>query len=145
MYTQFQLGVGMDLSSGTNSLGFFQEVVENLPQTVYETDDTGRLIYVNKWGFIEFGYTQEEFQNGINVLQTLVEGDRETALKNIKTIIQSRNVVPHEYTAQRKDGTLFPVIIYTSAYFQGEQYLGIRGIVVNIEELKKKEQALVEK
>jgi signal transduction histidine kinase len=47
-----------------------------------------------------------------------------------------------EYTAMRKDGSTFPVIIYTDAIIQDTKPVGIRGVLVDITELKRAEDAL---
>ena len=45
-----------------------------------------------------------------------------------------------EYTAQRKDGTQFPVVIYSSPIVRGQAPAGLRGIIVDVTERKRAEE-----
>jgi two-component system cell cycle sensor histidine kinase/response regulator CckA len=118
---------------------FYQEVVDNLPQTVYESDDKGFLVYVNKWGFQEFGYTEEVLENGFHVLDTLVPEDRDICQKNIQLIIEGKSTGVNEYTALRKDGSTFPVMIYSTPHYRKGRFSGLRGVIVNISVRREKE------
>lgn len=44
----------------------FKELAELLPQTVYEMDIDGNLVFVNKKAYDHFGYTLEDFNRGAN-------------------------------------------------------------------------------
>jgi len=145
------LSIGMDITESKvienelrESKEKFSETANLLPQVVYEADVSGNLTFVNKQAFESFGYSQEDIEKGINVLQTLIPEDRNRAKTNIKNIINGKNEGNAEYTAVRKDGSTFQVLMYSSAITKNNKPVGIRGIAVDITQRKQVESALRE-
>ncbi len=120
----------------------FRDLANLLPQIVYEIDIYGNLTFVNKQAFDSFGYSQEEYEKGINVLQSLIPEDRDRAKENIQNILYGKEVGNPEYSVLRKDGSTFPVLIYSSAILKDNKPVGLRGIIVDITERKKAEEEL---
>ncbi|MCK4504952.1 MAG: PAS domain S-box protein [Candidatus Aegiribacteria sp.] len=118
----------------------FRDMTNLLPQIVYEIDIDGNLTFVNEQAFDSFGYSQEEYEKGINVLHTLIPSDRNTAKKNIQNVLYGRDVGNPEYTALRKDGSTFPILIYSSAILKDNKPAGLRGIIIDITERKQAEE-----
>jgi len=125
-------------------MGKYRELLDSLPQIVFEFDEKGNFKFANRRGFKSFGYSQEDIEIGVNVLQMLIPEDRERAKKNIRRKISGEKFCGTEYTALRKDGSTFPVIIYSSPIIHKNRPAGLRGIVIDITERKKTEQALRE-
>ncbi|MFX0062571.1 MAG: PAS domain S-box protein [Candidatus Hermodarchaeota archaeon] len=123
----------------------FRDLVDLLPQTVFEIDLEGTLTFVNQYGLNSFGYTQEEIDKGLNVLQVISSKDRERTKQNVQKVLRGEAFTDHEYFAKRKDGSLFPVLIYSSPIIEGKKLIGLRGILLDITERKKMEDALREK
>ncbi len=115
-----------------------------MPQIVFEFDEKGNFKFANRRGFKSFGYSQEDIEKGVNVLQMLIPEDRERAKKNIRRKLSGEKFCGTEYTALRKDGSTFPVIIYSSPIIHKNRPAGLRGIVIDITERKKTERALRE-
>ena len=124
----------------------FRELSDLLPQTVYEIDVNGILTYGNRIGFELFGYTENEFKKGLNVLQMIAPHDRERAGAAFRAIIDGlgRRGVSNEYQALKKDGSTFPISIYSSAIIVQGRITGLRGIIIDNTERKQVEEALVE-
>ena len=122
----------------------FRDLAELLPQTIYEMDFDGRFTFVNRQALEMFGYTQAEYEGGVNCFDMLAREDIERASRNVQTILRGENLPETEYTAQRKDGTQFPVVIYASAILRDDVPVGLRGIVVDITERRRAEEALRE-
>jgi len=120
----------------------FRDLAALLPQVVYETDAKGNLTFVNRNGFDTFGYTQEDFDEGLNTLQMLVPEDHPKARENFQGTLHGEEARGHEYTALRKDGSIFPVAIYSSPIIHEGEPAGLRGIIVDISERKRAEQDL---
>ncbi|MBT3260467.1 MAG: PAS domain S-box protein, partial [Deltaproteobacteria bacterium] len=77
---------------------------------------------------------------GVFVHQLIAPHDRERAGKKIAEILHGKKSRGNEYTAQRKDGTTFPVMIYSSPIIKKGKPVGLRGIVVDITEFKQGEE-----
>jgi len=122
----------------------FRELADLLPQTVFETDTEARLTYTNQFAFQTFGYTNEDFQIGLNALNMLIPEQRDRAGRRFRRIMAGENLPEEEYMAQRKNGTTLPVIIYSSHIQRSGEKLGLRGIIVDITERKQAEEALKE-
>jgi PAS domain S-box-containing protein len=118
----------------------FRELSELLPEIVFETDVTGELTFVNKAAFDYIGYSQEDFDKGLNALQMLVPEERDSAKKTIGELLSGKKVSPNEYTALRKDGSTFPILIHSTPVTRENRVVGMRGIIVDITEQKLSEE-----
>ncbi len=116
----------------------FKDIAELLPQTVFETDNTGRLTFANNQTFESFGYTREDFEHGI-FIEDLFK-IRENIEADSLDLIHSG----FEYTAVKKNGSTFPCLIYHSNIMKGGEYAGSRGILVDISEHKEAERTIKE-
>ncbi len=120
----------------------FRELAESLPTTVCEVNERGEILFVNQAGFDAFGYTRADFRKGLNVLQMLVSRDHARAQENMRRVLRGERLGGVEYTAKRKDGTTFPVIIRSDPLVRGDKIAGFLAIVVDITERKLAEEAL---
>jgi PAS domain S-box-containing protein len=120
----------------------FRELADLLPQTVFEVDRTGDLTFANRHGFESTGYTLDDFEKGLNILQMFAADDRSRIADRIPKLLEGEVFGGTEYSLIRKDGTSIPVIIYSSRIFRGGEVVGIRGIVIDITERKKAETEL---
>ncbi|MBN2812620.1 MAG: PAS domain S-box protein, partial [Bacteroidales bacterium] len=117
----------------------FREMTDLLPQAVFEMELDGNLTYLNKSGFQELGYSDEDFHQGMNIFDILTESEK--LKENIQGVIRG-NRSGNQYIARRKNGDLLPVKIYSSTILENEQIVGFRGIVIDISDSIKAEQAL---
>ena len=122
----------------------FREMNETLPQTVFETDIYGKLTYVNQKGFDLFGYLPEDLEKGLNVLEIISETDRDKARLNIETLLKGGSVTDNFYSVHRKDGSVFPVQIFSRIIVDNQKLTGMRGILVDITRQKAAETELSE-
>ena len=95
---------------------------------------------MNRNGLVQFGYTQQDFDRGINALQAFVPEDRERARQNLERVLNGEEGSTEEYTALRKDGSTFPVVIHSSPIVRDGRVVGVRGIAVDITEQKELEE-----
>jgi len=119
----------------------YHGLVELLPQTLFELDEKGTITTVNRIALKSFGYTQEDLTKGVNGFQMLVSEDRNRARENTQRILNGEILGGIEYRAMRKDGSTFPIIIYSDAIIQDMRPVGIRGVLVDITERKRAEDA----
>ncbi len=120
----------------------FKETVDLLPQVVYEADTDGRLTFINKQAFETFGYTEEDFKKGIMVRDCFAPENNTKAMANFFRKFKGGGG-SNEYIAIRKDGTKFPVIIYSTPIVRNNQAIGLRGIIIDITQRKEIENELV--
>jgi len=118
----------------------YKELADSLPQVVFETDEEGELKFTNLNAFKEFGYSDKDFKEGLNALEMLVSDDRERAMKNITAILSGRTLGGIEYTALRKDGSTFPVLIHSNLILRQGKPAGLRGIIIDLSERKQVEK-----
>lgn len=120
----------------------FRELSELLPEIVFETDASGRLTFANQAGFDCFGYSREDFEKGLKALKMLSAEDRDRGRVNMDTVLNGKRVGPNEYTAVRKDGSKFPIIIHSTPIIHGNKTTGMRGLILDITERKQAEDAV---
>jgi PAS domain S-box-containing protein len=120
----------------------YKEFANSLPQVVFETDVEGNLTFINRLALDIFGYTQTDFEKGLNALEMLIPEDRNRAVRNVQRVIQGEILGGVEYTALRKDGSTFPIIIHSSRIDGDEGDKGLRGIIIDITDRKRAEDAV---
>ena len=122
----------------------FRELSDLQPQVVYEADTTMNLTYANQIAFEWVGYTEDEFRQGLNLLHMIAPKDRERATVDFRGILEGkgRTGAAGEYLALRKDGSTFPITIYSSPIIVNGRITGLRGIIIDITERKKAENDL---
>jgi PAS domain S-box-containing protein len=121
-----------------------RELAELLPQIVFETDETGTITFGNRKGFEVMRYEPEDLERGLNALEMLVPEDRPRIRKDMARVLKGEAVHDVEYTAQRKGGSTFPVIVSATPVIRNGHAAGIRGILVDITDIKRSENALRE-
>ncbi|MBP7170015.1 MAG: PAS domain S-box protein [Bacteroidales bacterium] len=62
----------------------FRELADLLPLVVWEVDLNARFTYANNIGFKLFGYTQEDLDKGITIIDLIAPEDRQRVAQNIK-------------------------------------------------------------
>lgn len=121
----------------------YRELADSLPQPVFEVGRDLRLTFANQSAFTSFGYTKEDFEAGVNVAQTIVPGDWSRALENIKKVMRGEPATGQEYEALRKDGTTFPIAVYSNRIVKNGHVAGLRGVIIDITERKRTETELI--
>ncbi len=120
----------------------FRELSELLPEVIYECDLTGRVTFANRIAFGRFGYTEDDLERGVNVLQMIAPRDRDRVAENIRRILNGERVDGTEYTALARDGSTFPVIVHSSVAFQNGEPAGLRGLIIDISDQQRAREAL---
>ena len=120
------------------------ELADLLPQPVFEMDERGDLTFANRNAFEAFGYTQEDFIKGVNAINLVIPEDRDRAENNMQRILSGEKLGGNEYMVMRKDGSTFPVIIHSAPIIHEGKAVGLRGIMIDITERKRAEEALKE-
>lgn len=118
----------------------FRELSDLLPQTVFEVDLAGKLLFVNRTAFESFGYMQEDIDRGLNVLHLFTSYSREKLSVDTQRILKGDLLGGMEYTALRRDGSTFPIAVYACPIQRDQRPAGLRGIAIDITERKRAEE-----
>ncbi|MHA2244207.1 MAG: PAS domain-containing sensor histidine kinase [Candidatus Hodarchaeales archaeon] len=118
----------------------FKELADLLPQIVFETDETGNFTFLNRYWFDSTGFTLEDFENGLSPFDMVISEEKEMLAQFIQTIMRGEKELRQEYTAMRKDGSTYPVVVYPTAIIRNDKPVGLRGITIDITERKQTEK-----
>jgi len=120
----------------------FRELTELLPQIVYETDEKGVFTYVNHVGLTSTGYTEDELRNREKNFLQLVPPEEYGKISQSLARRDEKQPVSLELKVLRKDGSVFPALVYATAIMHEGKIVGFRGIAVDITERKRTEEEL---
>lgn len=118
----------------------YRELVELLPQAVYETDLTLKLTYVNESAFSMFGYTREDFIRGISIRDIIPFEEWNKAFGGITHVLAGGVTRGKEYLARRKDGSIFAIEAFSTPLIRSGAVAGMRGIIIDRSERKEHER-----
>lgn len=121
----------------------YRELADLLPQTVFETDENAKLTFMNVYGFEMFGYSQKHLDEGLSILELIIEEERSISKGKVTEILNG-NGSGDEYTAKKWDGTLFPIIIHSNPIFNRGVFEGFRGIIIDISDIKDAEEKIMD-
>src|ERR1019366_9194255 len=97
----------------------FRDLLDRLPQTVFEFDLDGRFVYVNRTGLERFGYSEDDLARGVSVIDTVIPAERDHLRANIARRLGGGETEGFQYTALRKDGGTFPALVHDDRREEG--------------------------
>ena len=119
----------------------YRELTEMLPQTVYELDRNGDIVYFNETGFKQFGLEKSDL--GTSSLRFIAPEQHAKMRANMeKTLTEKISSSGNQYTAVRKNGETFPAMTFAAPIISGDEVVGIRGLILDISEHEAMEKAL---
>lgn len=120
----------------------FRELSDLLPQMIFELDLEGHFMYLNKHGQHALGIGEDEKQEQFKFCQLVQPEHCPVAENLIKQASSGKTIQPTEIELERADGSDFPCVVYAAAINREGQFVGIRGIAVDISERKKAEKEM---
>jgi PAS domain S-box-containing protein len=120
----------------------YKQLVELLPQVVYEIDAHGAFVFMNCAGLASFGYEAEDLEKGIKALDLVIPEDRERLARNLGWVMKREKLAGIEYIGLRKDGSRFPMLTYSHPIVRDNNVVGTRGIGIDITDLRQAQQRL---
>ncbi len=118
----------------------YQDLSELLPQTVFEMDDRGQMIYVNQFGLTWSGYSQEEISRGFSSQELFHPDDHPKLKENIAKIHQGAPLEGNKYRIVKKNGTTAQVLSYSRPFQREDGSTGLRGTLTDVSALHRAEQ-----
>jgi PAS domain S-box-containing protein len=122
----------------------YRELAELLGAGIFEADTAGALTYSNPKGLTLFGLDENDLKNGFTVFDVILPQGLSVARENFARVLRQEDIGPVEYVVRRKDGTTFPGLTHSSAIVREDMVVGVRGVMVDISDLKRTEHALRE-
>ena len=120
----------------------FRDLVEMLPEAVFETDLDLNLTFANQHAFELFGYSEGDLRQGLNGLEMFTPEERNCIKANFAKRQKGEPVGIVEYQALKKDGTTFPVILHANSIMKEDRLIGLRGVIIDITLRKQAEDEL---
>lgn len=128
----------------TESERRYRELAEQLEEGVFEIDLSGIVTYANRKGLSSLGLAENDLKRGFSVFDIIVPQDLDVARERFAKVVRGEDIGAVEYVMIRKDGTTFPALTHSSAISQADVVVGVRGVMFDISNLKRTEQALRE-
>jgi PAS domain S-box-containing protein len=122
----------------------YRELSNSLPEMVFETDERGTITFYNRPGCEITGYTPEDLEKGVNIIEVIAPEDRQRAALNAQKAIAGQPTGPNEYKLLKKNGEILPVLTKTTPFILENGQIGLRGILVDITDRKIFEKNLAE-
>ena len=121
-----------------------RELTESLSEVIFETDMAGNITFINRAGLKEFGYTQEQVEEGMTLYDFVPPDKHEEIRESIAQAVIDEPSEWIEVPGLRRDGSTFPVSVRASVIVREGVPVGIRGIALNVTEQKRAEQKVEE-
>ena len=86
----------------------YRELANFLPEIVFETDLSGKVTFLSQNAFEISGFTPEDIEKGMNMLQFVVPEDRERAKENIGKRMAGGKTDTGEYTTLQEKRRYLP-------------------------------------
>ncbi len=122
----------------------YRDLIDLIPLGIFEYNLEGRITYCNPFGLELLGYTRKDVAEDITVFNIVVSDDIERAKENMQLLFRGEHHEGEEYTAVRKNGNTFPVMLYSYPIIDSGEVVGVRGVVFDLSKSRKIEQQLQE-
>ena len=110
----------------------FRELVELLPEPVFEVNTSGLVTFANQRALELTGYNTEDLQAGAKALDLFAAEERNKVETNIAKLYQGDNQGPNEYKMLRKDGGVFWALVHSRPIIIKSRPVGFTGVLVDI-------------
>lgn len=123
----------------------FRDLAHMLPQAICETDDHGVITYANQAAIKAFGYTLEEMTSELTIVDMIDSGEKARVSVNAIKVLKegTSRTEGTEYKALRKDGSTFPVLVYSAPIVVAGVPAGMRVVLVDITVRKRQEELIL--
>jgi PAS domain S-box-containing protein len=114
----------------------FREFAELLPEMVCEINIDGFITFANNHSFDNLGYSREDLNNNLNIFDIILAEDRHLAVKSLQSLICGKPAKNQEFHFVKKNGQVFPVIIYANLIEKNKVPVGLRAVIIDNTERK---------
>jgi PAS domain S-box-containing protein len=75
----------------------FRELSDLLPEFIFEIDLNGAITFVNRYAFETFGFSEQDLEKGLNLIEMLAPEDQKKARDNLSRILSGEKLGATEY------------------------------------------------
>jgi len=122
----------------------FKQLTEVFPETMFEVDQNGFFLYINKQGIEKFKEDSSILETKPNLFNYIIDEDKPRILQQLEKRRQGITGGYFEFTAKRADNTTFDAFTFTTPFYKNNKFNGIRGFLLDISERKNIENKLRE-
>lgn len=126
----------------TESRQKYLDLVALLPETIYEADFSGRLVYLNDTGLRLFGYEPDDINSDMLIDELVTPESHDDMRLHIEAIFKyniSDRAIMNGIT---QTGITFPFSIHSVPILSNNRCIGTRGIIIDLTEQKKHEDQM---
>jgi len=120
----------------------YHDLVELLPETIYEADPTGKLTFLNDTGLSLFGYEPSELDKDILLDEFVAPESRDDMHMHMESVYGRKKPDRAIMNGKTKNGMAFPFSIHSVPVLFKNRCIGTRGIIINLTEQKHYEDRL---
>ena len=112
-----------------------------VPAAIWAADFEGNILYSNEVGASMFNYTGDEGAHGS---QMFIPEDINRLTENTIKLLNGEEVGGVEYTGIKKDGSQFPVLVYTTIFYRDGVPVSLLGVTIDNSEQKRAREELLQ-
>jgi len=120
----------------------FWEWMDIIPLGIFEYDRDGYVKHCNEHGLEMMGYTRKDINEGVNVFNFAHPDDLPLIKERFAGLLKGDATEGGEFTAVRKNGNSFPVLLYSFPVKVDSEVIGVRGVAFDLSKTKKIEKQL---
>ena len=115
---------------------------DELPLFIFEITPEGTFRYANNHALTTFGYTEADIRAGLSLTDIIHADSIGSVRRNIARLLSGGVSEHEEYNAVRRDGSILPIKVYSQVVRRGEAVNALRGVVIDVSEIRQVEDAL---
>jgi len=120
----------------------FRDLVENINEVIYTVDKSGQITYISPAIESKSGYNRQELI-GRSISKFVYHEDLPRLMEQFQNIL-SGHLEPNEYRLLAKSGEVIWVSVSSRPVYEGDQVVGLRGVMTDITESKRLQAQLLQ-
>jgi PAS domain S-box-containing protein len=114
----------------------FRNLVQSLPDMVYEADTDMKLTYANEEAFRILGYSPQDIEEGLSMKAIIDESEIPILDENFVKLMKGEDPEPKVYTMKKKNGTIFRGEMHSKAIYEDDKPIRLAGVIKEVTETK---------
>ncbi|MCA1959443.1 MAG: PAS domain S-box protein [Desulfomonile sp.] len=116
----------------------FRDLADLLPQPLFELNHRSYVTFANRQALAAFGYAQKELETGVSILRLISSQDRAKLRHTLSQLLSGQEAPQgQEFSALRKDGSTFPVLVYSGPIRRKQTVSGLVCVTLDITDRKR--------